>query len=450
MRANRVRNVAVDAPSSEGDNAPDAGSAKRIAIACMVGTAVEYYDFYIYGTAAALIFPTVFFPHLSHTMATIASMGTFAAAFVSRPVGGAVFGHFGDRLGRKATLVATLLITGLSTVAVGLTPGTATIGAAAPVIVLVLRLLQGFAVGGEWAGSALLGAEYAPAARRGRFGMFTPLGVGVALFLTSLTFLVVNLTIGQTSRAFVQWGWRVPFLLSALLIAIALYVRLNIDETPVFKSQLATAKPPRAPLAEVIRAQPRSLVLAAGSLIAVFTFVFMAGTFLTSYAQNRGLSRNSILIAGMLGGLVWTVGVVFSGTMCDQVGRRPVIMCAWAIGLAWSFAVIPLIDTGDGVLLGASICGVYAVAATAFAPMASFVPELFATRHRYTGAGLALNLAGIVGGAAPPTLAGPLLSRYGGWAVGLMMATLVLVSLASTYLLPETKGISLEVEAGRR
>jgi MFS family permease len=416
----------------------------------MVGTAVEYYDFYIYGTAAALVFPAVFFPHLSHTMAAIASMGTFAAAFVSRPLGGAVFGHFGDRRGRKATLVATLLITGLSTVAVGLTPGAVTIGVAAPIIVLTLRLLQGFAVGGEWAGSALLGAEYAPAGERGRYGMFTPLGVGVALFLTSLTFLVVNLTIGQTSPAFLQWGWRVPFLLSALLIVIALYVRLNIDETPVFTSQLAIGGPPRAPIADVIRSQAGRLVLASGSVVAVFTFVFMAGTYLTSYAHNHGLSRNTILVAGMLGGLVWTAGVTFSGGICDRVGRRPVILSAWVLGMPWSFAVLPLIDTGNGVLFGVAILGIYAIAAVAFAPMASFIPEQFGTRHRYTGAGLALNLAGIVGGALPPVLSGPLLTRYGGWAVGVMMATLVLISLACTYRLPETKGISLEtVAAGR-
>ncbi|BBX63504.1 MFS transporter [Mycobacterium saskatchewanense] len=410
----------------------------------MVGTAVEFYDFYIYGTAAALTFPTVFFPNLGHTMATVASMGTFAAAFVSRPVGGAVFGHFGDRLGRKATLVATLLIMGLSTIAVGLTPGTATIGVAAPLIVLTLRLLQGFAVGGEWAGSALLGAEYAPADHRGRYGMFTPLGVGVALVLTSLTFLLVDFTIGETSPAFIQWGWRVPFLLSALLIAVALYVRLNIGETPVFKGQLATGAPGRAPIVEVIRSQPVSLLLASGSFVAVYTFVFMAGTYLTSYAHGRiGLSHHSILIAGMLGGVVWTVAVVFSGTMCDRLGRRPMIIAAWILGVPWSFVVIPLIDTGNRVLFTVVIGGIYAIAAVAYAPMAAFIPELFPTRYRYTGSGLALNLAGIIGGAIPPIVASPLLAQYGGWAIGLMMATLVLISLACTYRLPETRGIAL-------
>src|SRR5690348_7518028 len=185
---------------------------KRVALASFVGSAIEYYDFYIYGTAAALVFPKVFFPHLDTTMATVASMATFAAAFLSRPIGAAFFGHFGDRLGRKSTLIATLLLMGLSTLTVGLVPGAATIGLAAPLILLVLRLVQGFAVGGEWAGAALLSAEYAPAEARGRYGMFTQMGVGSGLVMSSLMFLAVNQTIGETSHAFLEWGWRVPFL----------------------------------------------------------------------------------------------------------------------------------------------------------------------------------------------------------------------------------------------
>jgi MFS family permease len=334
---------------------------------------------------------------------------------------------------------------GLSTVAVGLTPSAATIGVAAPLIVLILRLLQGFAVGGEWAGSALLGIEYAPATKRGLYGMFTPLGVGVALVLSSLTFLVVNSTIGETTSAFMRWGWRVPFLLSAVLIAIATYVRINIDETPVFRAQQARSKPPRAPIAEAIRRQPGNIALASGSFVAVFAFVFMAGTYLTSYAHTHaGLSRNVILLAGALGGLVWTAVVVLSANMCDRIGRRPIILSGWAMGLPWSFAVIPLIDTANPVLFTAAIVGTYAIAGFAYAPMPSFVPELFATPYRYTGAGLALNLAGIIGGAMPPLIAGPLVIRHGGWAIGLMMAILVLVSLASTYWLPETKQRSLD------
>lgn len=230
---------------------------RRVAAACLVGSAIEFYDFLIYGIAAALVFPTVFFPHLSPAMATVASMGTFATAFLSRPLGAAVFGHFGDRLGRKKTLVATLLIMAVSTVGVGLVPTPAAIGGAAPLILIALRVLQGFAVGGEWAGSALLSAEYAPAGRRGRYGMFTPLGGGVALVLTSLVFLGVNATIGERSAAFLQWGWRVPFLISAALIVVALYVRLNIGETPVFAGEKARNAVTEAPIKEVLRREYR-------------------------------------------------------------------------------------------------------------------------------------------------------------------------------------------------
>src|SRR5882757_6258287 len=226
---------------------------KRVAAACLVGSTIEFYDFYIYGTAAALVFPSVFFPHLSAAMATIASMGTYATAFLSRPLGAAVFGHFGDRLGRKKTLVATLLIMAVATVSVGLVPSTAAIGVAAPLILIALRLLQGFALGGEWAGSALLSAEYAPDGRRGRYGMFTLLGGGTAVVLSSLTFLGVNFTIGENSPAFMQWGWRIPFLISAGLIAIAFYVRMRIDETPVCVAEKARTVLPRAPIAELWR-----------------------------------------------------------------------------------------------------------------------------------------------------------------------------------------------------
>jgi metabolite-proton symporter len=418
---------------------------KRIAFTCMVGTTVEFYDFYIYGTAAALVFPKVFFPGLSPALATTASMGTFAAAFVSRPLGGAIFGHFGDRLGRKATLVATMLIMGLCTVAVGLTPGAATIGVAAPLIVLTSRLLQGFAVGGEWAGSALLAAEYAPASRRGSYGMFTAIGAGIATLLTSLTFLLVNTTVGEQSAAFIDWGWRIPFLLSGLLVAIALYVRVSIDETPVFTEEMARHAAPRVPLAEVLREQWRTAALASGSFVAVFTFVYMAGAYLTGYANNQlGLSRNTILIAGLLGGLAWIAVTPVSARLCDRVGRRPVILVGWAVGLPWSFTVIPLIDTGEPVFFAVAIIGTYAIAAITFAPMASFVPELFNTSHRYTGAGLTINVAGILGGAVAPMIAGPLSVRYGSWTIGAMLAVLVLISLGCTYRLPETKDTSLE------
>jgi MFS family permease len=418
---------------------------KRIAVACIVGTAIETYDFIIYAAAAALVFPAVYFPHLSPAMATIASMGTYVTAFLSRPFGAVVFGHFGDRLGRKRTLVATLLMMALSTVSVGLVPSTANIGAAAPLILIALRLLQGFAIGGEWAGSALLAAEYAPAAKRGWYGMFTPLGSGAAAVLASLTFLTVNYTIGENSPAFLQWGWRIPFLISAVLIGIGVYVRLNINETPLFAEEKARNTVRKAPVAEVLRLQRREVVLAAGSFLGAFTLSFMGGSYLAAYAHtNLGYSRNLMLFVGVLTGLAQIAAVVLSAALCDRVGRRRIVLAGLAGCLAWSFVAIPLMDTGKPFCYAVAMLGMQVVATIALTPMATFIPELFATRYRYSGAALATNIASIAGGVAPPLIAGALQATYGGWAVGAMLAAYVVVSLVCTYLLPETKGTALQ------
>jgi metabolite-proton symporter len=422
---------------------------RRVAAACLVGSAIEFYDFLIYGTAAALVFPTVFFPHLGPTLATIASMGTFATAFLSRPVGAAVFGYFGDRLGRKKTLIATLLIMAVSTVTVGLVPTTATIGLAAPVILVALRLTQGFAVGGEWAGSALLSAEYAPPDKRGRYGMFTLLGGGTAMVLSSATFLGVNFTIGENSPAFMQWGWRIPFLISAALIVLALYVRLNINETPVFAEEKARDLVPKAPLAEVLRLQRREIALAGGSILGALGFIYMANTFFAIYAHSHlGYSRGFIWTVGVLAGLASIASVAISATLCDRVGRRRVMLVGWAACLPWSFVVLPLMDTGQPTLYAVAVVGMHAIASIGSGPSAAFIPELFATRYRYSGSALAVNLAGMIGSAVPPLIAGTLLETYGGWAIGVMLATLVLVSLVCTYLLPETKGTALVLQSG--
>ncbi|ORV46230.1 MFS transporter [Mycobacterium conspicuum] len=419
----------------------------RVALASLVGSTIEFYDFFLYGTAAALVFPHVFFPHLGSTMATIASLATFAAAFFSRPVGAGIFGHFGDRLGRKTTLVATLLIMGLSTVAVGALPGAATIGVAGPLILLGLRLLQGIALGGEWAGSALLVAEHAPGAKRGQYGMSTPLGAGLGLVLANLALLTVDFTIGENSPAFLSWGWRLPFLFSAVLIVVALYVRLNIAETPVFASHQAeqtSRTVPRAPIAELFRAQRRQVLLASGCAVGPFTLSFMAATYLMNYARiELGHPKNLILLVGVLGGLTMTPCTALASVWSDRVGRRRVLMGGFAAALPWSFAVLPLLDTGNRALFGVGIVGTYAIVGSLTGPLTSFIPEIFATRYRYTGAGLAFNTGGVIGGALPPMLAGALMATTGGWAVGLMMATLILVSLGCTALLPETAGTAL-------
>jgi metabolite-proton symporter len=428
---------------------PRAASMKRVAAACLVGTTIEYYDFFIYGTAAALVFPAVFFPHLSPAMATTASMGTFASAFLSRPLGAAVFGHFGDRLGRKKTLVATLLIMALSTVGVGLVPTTAAIGLAAPLGLTCLRLLQGFALGGEWAGSALLSAEYAPADKRGLYSMFTVVGGGVGTMLTCVTFLGVNYTIGEKSSEFMQWGWRIPFLISGALIGIALYVRLHIDETPVFAEEKAREWVPKAPLAELLRLQGREVILAAGSALGYFSIPYMASAYLPTYASaHLGHSRNVILFVGLLGGLGYAAFVAFSATLSDRVGRRRMMLIGWAACLPWLFVVMPLVDTGNPVCYAVAIVGMKAIASIGFGPSGAFIPELFPTRYRYSGTALALNIAGVAGGAVPPLIAEALRATYGGWAIGLMLAILTVVSLVCAYLLPETAGTTLRSTQG--
>jgi metabolite-proton symporter len=423
---------------------------KRVAIACLAGSAIEFYDFLIYGTAAALVFPTVFFPRLSPAMATIASMGTFAAAFLSRPLGAAVFGHLGDRLGRKNTLVATLLIMAVSTVTVGLVPSTATIGVAAPLILIALRLLQGFALGGQWAGATLLSAEYAPAAKRGLYGMFTQLGGGIALVLASLTFLGVNHTIGESSPAFMHWGWRLPFLIGGALIVIALYMRLHIDETPVFSEERARNLLPRAPIREVLHLlKRREIALAGGSVLSSISFFNMASTYFATYADSHlGYSRSLILFVGVLGGLASIGFAALSAYLSDRVGRRRMMLVAWSACLPLSFVVIPLMDTGKPILYAVAVVGMYAISALGWGPTAAFIPELFATRYRYTGTALSVNLAGVIGGALPPLIAGTLAATYGSWAIGLMLGTLALASMVCTYLLPETNGAAVQTTQG--
>ncbi|WP_421839974.1 MFS transporter [Mycobacterium sp.] len=418
---------------------------RRVAMASFVGTAIEYYDFFIYGTAAALVFPDVFFPDLGPTVGMVASFAAFAAAFFARPLGAAFFGHFGDQIGRKKTLVVILVTMGMSTVAVGLVPSTASIGIAAPLILVTLRLLQGFAVGGEWAGAALLSAEYAPHGKRGTYGMFTQLGVGAGSVLATGVFLVINFTIGEQSRTFMTWGWRLPFLLSAVLVLIAFYVRLNIAETPVFVAESARNATSKAPLRELLDSQLRQVMLAAGVMLAPFTFGFLGGTYLLGYANTEiGHPRNLVLGVGMLSGLAVMVFIALSARLCDTLGRRRIILFGLALALPWSAAVFPLIDTGSPVLFAVDMVVTPAILGVTFGPLAAFIPEIFATRYRYTGAGLALNLGGIFGGAVPPVIAGALLATLGSWAVGLMMAMTAVVSLICAYLLPETMGSALD------
>ena len=424
--------------------APPVTPMRRVAGACLVGSAIEFYDFLIYGTAAALVFPTVFFPHLSPAMGTIASMGTFASAFVSRPIGGAAFGYFGDRLGRKRTLIATLVLMAVATVSVGLVPRTESIGIAAPLILVALRLVQGFAAGGEWAGSVLLSAEYAPADKRGRYGMFTLLGGGVAAVLSCSTFLVVSVTIGEDSPAFLEWGWRIPFLISAVLIGIALYVRLRIDETPVFVAEKVRDACPEGPDRGV--ATPAAARDPSGGRQHPGRHgLRLHGEHLPDQirARRTGLQPQFHLGSGCVGraGERHVRRALGHAVRSSRAAPDDVAglggMCAVGGGgdAADRHRQTGALRTGDRRHVRSGW--------DRFRADGAFIPELFATRYRYSGSAFAINFAGVFGGALPPLVAGTVQATYGGWAIGPMLAVLAAASFVCTYLLPETKGTTL-------
>ncbi|GEL17750.1 MFS transporter [Pseudonocardia asaccharolytica] len=426
---------------------------RRVALASCVGTTIEFYDFFIYGTAAALVFPKVFFPALGPTAGTIASFATFAVAFVARPVGAVLFGHFGDRIGRKRTLISTLLLMGVATMLIGLLPGADTIGVAAPIILVILRFAQGFAVGGEWAGATLLTAEYAPKAKRGLYAVFPQLGPAFAFALSSATFLVTGLTLGDTDQAFLDYGWRVPFLLSVVLVGVGLYVRVTIEETPVFRQaqqqRAARADAGRTPFLEAIRRQPKEVLLSAGSLTMLFAFFYMGTAYLTSYGTNpngTGLSRPVVLTLGIAAAVVFGLVIVAAGIWSDRIGRRGVIMTSCALGAVWALVLFPLLDTGSAVAFGIGLTVTLAIFGVSYGPAGAFLPELFETRYRYTGAGMGYNLAGVLGGAVPPLLAPQLAASFGSIAIGVMLAALAVLSFFCTRALAETKDRRIQDE----
>ncbi|WIG97372.1 MFS transporter [Myxococcus sp. SDU36] len=410
----------------------------KVAVASFIGTAIEWYDFFLYGTAAALVFNRLFFPSFDPLTGTLAAFGTFAVGFIARPLGGVVFGHYGDRIGRKAMLSATLMLMGVATFAVGLLPTYDAVGFWAPALLVLLRLVQGFGLGGEWGGAVLMAVEHAPAHRRGFYGSWPQMGAPAGLLVATAVFSVFS----QLPEAqFLAWGWRVPFLLSAVLIGMGVFIRLRVAESPVFQQRQQEPHPPGLPVLEALRTYPKQILLAMGARFAENGFFYIITTFVLSYGTERlGLPRSTLLNGVLVATAVHLVAIPLFGAASDRFGRRPVYL-AGAVGCAlMAFPFFWLIDTKATALIWLSIVlGIIAHAAM-YGPQASFFSELFGTRVRYSGASLGYQLASVFAGGLSPVIATALLAWSGGqsWPVSLYMVALAVITLVSVYLSAET------------
>lgn len=429
--------AAMDRPAA----AESAGSMplSRIAVASFIGTAIEFYDFYIYGTAAALVLSDAFFPELSDTAGLLASLSTFAVAFVSRPIGSVLFGHWGDRIGRKSMLIASLLLMGLATFAIGLLPAYAAIGVAAPALLVTLRFLQGVGLGGEWGGAALLAAEHAPPGKRGLYALFPQLGAPAGFIPANLLFLLLSSTLSD--EAFASWGWRIPFLVSVILVGIGLYVRVRIAETPIFQQAMQRRQKAKVPFASLVTGQWKELLLGAGVMVIQYALFYTATTYLLAYGTDEvGIPRGTMLAITLVGMAVLALCVVFSGTLSDRIGRRRTLLVFTGTAVAWGLAIFPLMDSGIVLLVAVAVIVSLSLMGLTYGPMGAFLPELFDTRYRYSGAAFSYSLGGVLGGAVPPLIATQLqTTALGSFAVGLFISGLALVSLLCVVVVAETR-----------
>lgn len=423
-------------------DADHATSRSRIVFASFIGTAIEFYDFYVYATAAALVIGPVFFPHSSPTAQALSAFVTFGLAFIARPVGSLLFGHFGDRIGRKSTLVASLLVMGLSTTLIGFVPGYDSIGGWAPVLLCVLRLGQGIGLGGEWGGAALLATEYAPAGRRGWFGMFPQLGPSVGFLASNGLFFGLALTLSD--EQFRTWGWRVPFLLSAVLVALGLYVRLKIAETPAFRAAIERRERVRVPLVTLFSRYGGPTLLGALAMVVCYTLFYISTVFTLSYGvATLHFSRQSFLGMLCLAVVFMALATPLAAWASDKFGRRPVLIVGTAAAVASGFAMAPLVGSGSPPLVALFLIIELFLMGVTFAPMGALLPELFPTSVRYTGAGVSYNLGGILGASVAPYIAQMLAARGGLAWVGAYVSIAAAVSLVAVLMMRETRDISL-------
>jgi MFS transporter, MHS family, shikimate and dehydroshikimate transport protein len=420
---------------------------RRVVTGALVGTALEWYDFFIYGTAAALVFNVLFFPEADPAMGTITAFATFGVGFVFRPLGGILFGHIGDRIGRRATLIMTTLVMGLSTGIIGLLPTYDTIGVWAPVLLVLLRVLQGLGAGAEFGGASTLLAEHAPAHRRGYYCSFAQLGVQVGLVLATVSFLLVGLL---PEEQLVAWGWRVPFLASFLMIGVALYVRLRVEESPVFRAMAAEQQVIKLPVLETLRSYPRNLLIGVGAHIADTACAYLYATFAVSYATSTlGVDRSTVLTGVIIFGLVVIVLQPVYGALSDRIGRKPLNLFSMVFTAVFIWPFFLLLETGQPVLVVLALVIATALGwAPVIAVQPAFYAELFGARVRYSGFATSREVGAALAGFTP-LIAAALVAAAGGapWIVAAYIAALCVISLIAFAVAPESKDIDI-AEAG--
>ena len=430
--------------------APDRSMINRILISSVVGTAIEWYDFFLYGTAAALVFGKLFFPSFDPAVGTIAAFGTFAIGYVARPFGAVFFGHFGDRIGRKVTLVATLMIMGVATFIIGILPTYETIGVWAPILLVAMRFFQGLGVGGEWGGAVLLVVETAPKAKRGFYGSFPQLGVPIGLLLSTGVFAMVS---QLPNDQFLSWGWRIPFLLSVVLIGIGLFIRLRVIESPVFEGVKATGTVVKAPLIELLKRYPKEIVLALGTRFATDITFNVMNVFMLAYGtQQLGLPRSFFLNAILVGCAVELVTLPLFGKLSDHIGRRKVYLMGAVFVALYGFLFFQLVETRDPMyIVLAYICGLALSQASVYAVQSTWFAELFGTQVRYTGASLPYQIAGIITSGPAPLIAAYLFAAYHStYPIAVYIAVTAVISLVCAYFLAETFQRNLSDDEGPR
>ena len=419
---------------------------QKVALTALAGTSIEWYDFFLYGAAAALIFPTAFFGEATPSTALILSLLTFAAGFIARPIGGIIFGHYGDRVGRKKTLVIALILMGVSSTLIGLLPTYAMIGVTAPILLTSLRFAQGLAIGGQWGGAMLLVTESAPSNQRGYYGAFAQAGAPVGVILANLAFIITSSLVSEES--FYSWGWRFPFLASAVLIGISMYIQLNLEDTKAFKELQALRESQkddteevirRSPILEAIRKYPTRIALAAGAFLSIQVTFYILIAFLLAYGvSSADVSRDDMLTAVLIASAIMVPFQFMFSSYSDRHGRKGIFMLGAVLTGIWAFAIFPLVDTGNFWLIVLAISGGLTFVSMMYGPQAAFFTELFTTEVRYSGATLGYQFGAILGGAFAPTIAALLWKDYGIFWVSVYIAFAAFLTLLSVMALTET------------